>query len=476
MRNYTSPPQKWNAVDNVHSRMLGISKTDTFQRKANGAKSLVERLDRTDNLAFHEGCVNAVNFSPCGELIVSGSDDLQVAIWDWLKNKKEPVITYDSGHSSNVFQTKFMPHTNNTTVVTCARDGQIRVGFVKPYATKQETKKIAQHKGSAHKLSIERGSANIFKTAGEDATVFNIDLRDSKPQKILTVQNNSSQKVALYTIDINPLNSMQFAVGGRDLWARIYDVRKISSDGKGNNAPLKSFCPDHFKDSTDRFSPNLTCLMFSYNGAELLCSYNDEDIYLFDAVESSMQSVPIHCYKGHRNADTVKGVNYFGPYSDYVVSGSDCGHLFIWDKKKENIVNFLEGDKIGVVNVLEPHPTCCILATAGLDHDIKLWQPLGLPFDAEDEKLKKQIEINDNARVEDRQCGPDPFGDQLIFLMMQHLQRQRQRVARQHDQDADDVSDIGTDSSLDSDDDSDASSEKDEAEGGSASPARCVQS
>jgi hypothetical protein len=28
----------------------------------------------------------------------------------------------------------------------------------------------------------------------------------------------------------------------------------------------------------------------------------------------------------------VKGVNYWGPDSEYVVSGSDCGHFFVWDR------------------------------------------------------------------------------------------------------------------------------------------------
>ena len=41
------------------------------------------------------------------------------------------------------------------------------------------------------------------------------------------------------------------------------------------------------------------------------------------------------------------------------------------------------------VNVLEPHPTSCILATSGLDHDIKVWEPLGTPFSDENEKLKQ---------------------------------------------------------------------------------------
>lgn len=41
---------------------------------------------------------------------------------------------------------------------------------------------------------------------------------------------------------------------------------------------------------------------------------------------------------------SVKGVNFIGPCSEYVVSGSDCGHIFIWDKETEEIVTFVEGD------------------------------------------------------------------------------------------------------------------------------------
>lgn len=38
-------------------------------------------------------------------------------------------------------------------------------------------------------------------------------------------------------------------------------------------------------------------------------------------------------YSGHRNVQTVKGCNFLGSNDEYVVSGSDCGHIFIWDKK-----------------------------------------------------------------------------------------------------------------------------------------------
>ncbi len=47
----------------------------------------------------------------------------------------------------------------------------------------------------------------------------------------------------------------------------------------------------------------------------------------------------------------MKGVNFFGQASEYVVSGSDCGHVFIWDKISEEIVQCVEGDEEGVVSV-----------------------------------------------------------------------------------------------------------------------------
>lgn len=57
-------------------------------------------------------------------------------------------------------------------------------------------------------------------------------------------------------------------------------------------------------------------------------------------------------YRGHCNIKTVKDVNFFGLQDEYVVSGSDSGHLFIWDKKTSELVNILKGDS-EVVNVIQ---------------------------------------------------------------------------------------------------------------------------
>ena len=47
---------------------------------------------------------------------------------------------------------------------------------------------------------------------------------------------------------------------------------------------------------------------------------------------------------------TVKGVNFFGPGSQYVVSGSDCGNIFFWHRETEAIVQCMPGDETGVVS------------------------------------------------------------------------------------------------------------------------------
>lgn len=64
----------------------------------------LSRLEQSHSLEFHQGCVNAVNFNSDGNLIASGSDDFQVAIWDWVRCGQKPVLSYASGHHGNVFQ------------------------------------------------------------------------------------------------------------------------------------------------------------------------------------------------------------------------------------------------------------------------------------------------------------------------------------------------------------------------------------
>ncbi|XP_068602891.1 DDB1- and CUL4-associated factor 6 isoform X2 [Brachionichthys hirsutus] len=79
-------------------------------------------------------------------------------------------------------------------------------------------------------------------------------------------------------------------------------------------------------------------------------------------------------YKGHRNSRTmIKESCFWG--NNFVMSGSDCGHVFIWDRHTAEHLMLLEADN-HVVNCLQPHPYDPILASSGIDYDIKIWSPL----------------------------------------------------------------------------------------------------
>ena len=82
--------------------------------------------------------------------------------------------------------------------------------------------------------------------------------------------------------------------------------------------------------------PNITALRYNHSGSEIVCSYNDEEIHLFNALDGNH----VRTFGGHRNSQTVKGVNFYGNCSEYIISGSDCGHLFVWKTRTGSLVNY----------------------------------------------------------------------------------------------------------------------------------------
>ncbi|PWN43171.1 WD40 repeat-like protein [Ceraceosorus guamensis] len=73
-------------------------------------------------------------------------------------------------------------------------------------------------------------------------------------------------------------------------------------------------------------------------------------------------------YQGHINRETVKDVNFVGPY---IASGSDDGRLYLYDPASTQLKAVICGDS-HVVNVMVPHPTLPVIAVSGIDDEIKL--------------------------------------------------------------------------------------------------------
>lgn len=99
------PVHNWSAPRSFISRQYGCSSKyspDLFRSKCYGSLHMVQRLELMYKMKKHDGCVNTLNFNSAGTKLVTGSDDLDIILWDWTTSV--PILNYNSGHTSNVFQ------------------------------------------------------------------------------------------------------------------------------------------------------------------------------------------------------------------------------------------------------------------------------------------------------------------------------------------------------------------------------------
>lgn len=80
-------------------------------------------------------------------------------------------------------------------------------------------------------------------------------------------------------------------------------------------------------------------------------------------------------YLGARNLRTdIKQARFYGNNDEFVVAGSDCGHMFIWERSTGNIIKLLKADD-SVLNCVVPHPHEPMIATSGIEKFVRLWTP-----------------------------------------------------------------------------------------------------
>ncbi|XP_017302975.2 uncharacterized protein LOC103517518 [Diaphorina citri] len=111
-------------------------------------------------------------------------------------------------------------------------------------ASGRTTQLIAQHKRSAHKLSVMRDSPHVLLSVGEDGRVLSVDIRESastnSKEFLMMRKGKGNCCMPLYSVASNPLNSNEFIVAGEDTKVHLFDKRFVFTK---NAKPLKKFCP-----------------------------------------------------------------------------------------------------------------------------------------------------------------------------------------------------------------------------------------
>lgn len=227
-----------------------------------------------------------------------------------------------------------------------------------------------------------------------------------------------------------PLGSHKFALACGDPVVRLYDIRKVGSLSTGQrrnaegerNLCIARYCPRSVLETNSRrehYGINVTGVDFNELG-EIAATYSRVDAYVFSTnplnhhepltaenapdidpeyrnvqtgtepvAYCGWQSLLITClksegyvqvYKGHRNVRTFLKEISFLCDNEYVTTGSDCGHAFMWHKRTGKLVNMLKADD-SVVNGVAPHPSLPYLATCGIDSDGKvLYRPRSIAY------------------------------------------------------------------------------------------------
>uniref|UniRef100_A0ACD5ZH93 Uncharacterized protein n=1 Tax=Avena sativa TaxID=4498 RepID=A0ACD5ZH93_AVESA len=391
-------PAEGTRMAGLWEREVGRLRPKRFANSVMASKDFVQSLGIQQRLREHRGCVNTVSFNRSGSLLLSGSDDMTVMLWNWEAGTA--VTRCHTGHESNVLHAQFMPFSDDRSIITSGADGEVR------YLQIQEgghvvTDRIVEMEYPVHRLAVEPGSPHTFYSCGADGSVWAFDLRGKEASELFnvaSVNDDTSEVIELFAIAMDPRNPWYFAVSGSDEYVRLYDRRKSYINGDSTfGCPVEHFCPPHL---IGQNKDGITGLAFSHAG-EMLASYSYDNIYLFErehglhfnnlkvgekilmdetvgaTLAPSTEKFPVlQDFKGHQNTQTVKGVSFLGPNFDFVASGSDCGHVFVWRKKDGEVMRAMKGDR-RIVNCVEQHPSEIIVASSGIDSCVKIWAPGG---------------------------------------------------------------------------------------------------
>ncbi|XP_018048341.1 PREDICTED: DDB1- and CUL4-associated factor 8-like [Atta colombica] len=361
-----SSPNWFGIVPEVTNRQIGNS--PLFQRRFHGSLLAMERLEFMYSLNDKK-FVTALNFNQKGNLLVSACRN-SVSIWDWAIRKKRHCFTINCFF---ILQAIWLPLDVENFIVICDVDGTIRLLDLEHNASK-----LIMDFHKTRTLAVHPETPYVVFSAGIDSKVFSIDIRENTPNELLVVRED--QNISLYSIHCNPSNSNEFCVSGDSFCVRVYDRRNVSK-------PLYQLWSRYDMNE----SPFIRTAMYNHNGTEILALCNFDSILLFDKsmwINKSCEESWKHMYEKppfqsvHVKKFRIKleVINFFGSNSEYIMSGSNCGDIFIYDKDTGAGVQQLplyDSNHTFFskrVSCLVGHPHIPILATT-YGSNVRMWSP-----------------------------------------------------------------------------------------------------
>mmetsp|Transcript_10385 Transcript_10385/g.34138 ORF Transcript_10385/g.34138 Transcript_10385/m.34138 type:complete len:668 (+) Transcript_10385:355-2358(+) len=400
----------------------------------------VSSLYCSKKLVGHEGCVNTVSWGPetqpGGNLLVSGSDDTRVILWGpcckfgWAERGR-----LETGHVQNIFCAEVSP-ANEAKLATAGLDGEVRLVDV----PSERNFLLGEANQMILGLSFIPYEANSMLASGQDGCVRIYDTRASPPARQartglqegpllvnMATLKGPGQGTWACGLKFHPARPNLFAVGTSSCATSLFDLRM---SGGGRAIPVATYIPSALSSPNSLMNcwgnDGVSSLDISATG-KLVVNFRGENLFLFDLhgkdgeVDETAGGVTLHretltVFKGRRNHDTfLKQVCFLYCGADeYVATGGDNGDMYVWrsqappESTAATLLRRVPADS-STLNALAPHPSLPIVATAGIDTDVKMWE---VGFGCREDGELATTTADDDADA-DADEGAHPFSRRL---------------------------------------------------------------
>ncbi|KAK4034598.1 WD40-repeat-containing domain protein, partial [Parachaetomium inaequale] len=337
-------------------------------------------------LQGHSSSVKAVAFSPDGRLIVSGSCDNTVRVWDAATGAERRVL---QGHSSSVNAVAFSPDSrlivsgsgDNTLGVWDAATGDNTVR-VWDAATGAERRVLQGHSRSVNAVAFSP-DGRLIVSGSADKTVRVWDAATGAERRVLQGHSRSVNAVAF-----SP-DGRLIVSGSADNTVRVWDAatgaeRRVLQ-GHSSSVFAVAFSPDGrliVSGSSDktvrvwdtatgaerrvlRHSHYVFAVAFSLDGQLIVSGSGDNTVRVWDAATGAERRV-LH---GHSNYVFAVA---FSPDGRFIVSGSADNTVRVWDAATGAEQRVVQGHS-NYVRAVAFSPDGRLIVSGSGDNTVQVW-------------------------------------------------------------------------------------------------------